>query len=254
MSSISGIGSGSSYYSQIASGKRIQSAADGPSELSIIQKETAQVNGYNMGLRNAEDGKSVLNVSDAALSGIADSLQRMRELAVQASNTAVVSDGDRQTIQYEIDQLKQGISDIANNTEFNTKKLLDGSNADMYIATGANGEGQSINTGNATLQALGIKDFDVTGQFDIQTIDNALDQVSSTRSSIGAQSNSLDYTIGYNSQTAYNLTKTVSQMEDTDIAKTVSELDKQRLLQSYRFIMQKKEMENNQKKLSMFFM
>lgn len=254
MSSISGLGSGSSYSSQIASGTRIQSAADGASEMAIIQKETAQVNGYNMGTRNAKDGQSVLNVADAGLSGIADSLQRIRELAVQASNTAVLSDGDRQAIQYEVDQLKQGISDIANNTEFNTKKLLDGTNSDMHIASGANGEGMDIDTGNATLQALGIQDFDVTGNFDIQTIDDALNHVSSLRSNVGAQSNSLDYTIGYNTQTSYNLTQTVSRMQDTDIEKTVSEQNKKNILNTYRFIMQKKQMEEERKKLSMFYM
>lgn len=216
--------------------------------------ETAQIRGYHQGLRNAEDGKSVLNVSDSALSGIEDSLQRIRELAVSASNTAVMSDGDRQTIQNEIEQLKQGISDIANNTEFNTKKLLDGTNTNMHIASGANGEGHDLNTGNATLRALGIEDFDVTGQFDIRTIDEALNQVSSIRSSIGAQSNSLDYTIGYNTQTAYNLTKATSQMEDTDIGKTVMERNKEKLLQNVNFIMQKKKMDEEQKKLSMFYM
>lgn len=252
MSSISGIGT--DYYSQIASGSKLQSASDGAAQMSIVQGEKGQINGYDMGLRNAQDGKGVLNVADGAYNSITESLQRMRELAVQASNTAVLSDGDRQAIQDEVDQLKQGISDIANNTEFNTKKLLDGSNSDMYIQTGANaGQGQRIDTGNATLQALGIADFDVTKDFDIQTIDDALSMVSSNRSSIGAQSNSLDYTIGYNTQTFYNLTKTVSQMEDTDIAKAVSEMDKQQLLQTVNFIMQKKKEEDEQQRMNLLF-
>lgn len=252
MSSISGIGT--DYYSQIASGSKLQSASDGAAQMSIVQGEKGQINGYDMGLRNAQDGKGVLNVADGAYNSITESLQRMRELAVQASNTAVLSDGDRQAIQDEVDQLKQGISDIANNTEFNTKKLLDGSNSDMYIQTGANaGQGQRIDTGNATLQALGIADFDVTKDFDIQTIDDALSMVSSNRSSIGAQSNSLDYTIGYNTQTSYNLTKTVSQMEDTDIAKAVSEMDKQQLLQTVNFIMQKKKEEDEQQRMNLLF-
>lgn len=254
MSSISGINSTNSYYSHIASGKKIQNAADGPSESAIIQKETAQINGYNAGTRNAEDGKSVLNIADAGLSGIADSLQRMRELAVQASNTAVVSDGDRKSIQKEIEQLKKHISDTANNTEFNTKKLLNGSNGNMHIASGANGDGMDIDTGNATLDALGIRDFDVTGKFDIKTIDNALKNVNSRRADIGAQTNALDYTINYNRQASYNLTNTTSKMEDTDIAKTITEQKKEQQLQSYRNLMQKKKMENDAHKLSMFQM
>ena len=131
MSGISGISSSMDpYSSQIASGTKLQSAADGASEMAIVEKENAQVNGLNMGQRNAEDGKSLLNVADGAMSNIEDMLQRMRELAIQASNSAIMSDEDLQMIQDEVDQLKQGISDVANNTEFNRKKLLDGTYGD----------------------------------------------------------------------------------------------------------------------------
>lgn len=252
MSSISNI-SGSSYYSQIASGVKLQSAADGASELAIAEKENAQINGLNMGQRNAEDGKSLLNVADGAMGGIADNLQRIRELAVQASNTAILSDEDRQMIQDEVEQLKQGISDIANNTEFNKKKLLDGSYGDGYIASGPNGSGMTLDIGDSTLKALGIEDFDVTGDFSIQTIDDALSKVSSNRSVIGAQSNALDYTISYNSQASINLTSAVSKLEDADIAKVASELNKQKLLQSYQLMMQKKQQEQERQRFSIFY-
>lgn len=241
-------------YAQIASGKRLQKAADGASQLAISQKENARIRGYERGTRNAQDGLSALNVADGAMSGIADSLQRMRELALQASNSALMSDDERKMMQQEVDQLKQGIADIANNTEFNTKKLLDGSNQNMYIASGANGEGMSIDTGNATLQALGIADFDLTGKFSVKTIDNALSQVSYTRSSVGAQSNALDATIAYNRNTSYNLTNAVSRMEDTDIAKAATELEKQRTLQTARFMMQNKQREQQEQQLRMFYM
>lgn len=252
MSSISNV-SGSSYYSQIASGVKLQSAADGASELAIAEKENAQINGLNMGQRNAEDGRSLLNVADGAMGGIADNLQRIRELAVQASNTAILSDEDRQMIQDEVEQLKQGISDIANNTEFNKKNLLDGSYQDGFIASGPNGSGMMLNIGDSTLKALGIEDFDVTGDFSIQTIDDALSKVSSNRSVIGAQSNALDYTISYNSQASINLTSAVSRLEDADIAKVASELNKQKLLQSYQLIMQKKQQEQERQKFSIFY-
>ena len=252
MSNVGGI-SGSNFYSQMASGSKLQSAADGASELAIVQKETAQIRGYNVGERNAEDGKSALNVADGALAGINEGLQRMRDLAVQASNTAIMSDSDRQAIQYEVEQLKMGISDIANNTEFNTKKLLDGSNTNMHIASNANGSGHTLNTGDATLKALGIEDFDVTKDFSISTIDDALGKVSENRSSIGAQSNSLDYTIGYNAQTAYNLTAATSRMQDTDYAKAASEMEKQNILETYRFIMQKKQEEEKARTANVFF-
>ncbi|MCH5268876.1 MAG: flagellin FliC5 [Lachnospiraceae bacterium] len=253
MSSISGVSGvnpyGSSLESQIASGSKLQSAADGAAEMAIAEKENAQINGLDQGRRNAEDGKSLLNVADGAMSGIADNLQRIRELAIQASNSAILSDEDLQSIQYEIDQLKQGISDIANNTEFNKKKLLDGSYGDGYIQSGANaGQGLTLNIGAATLESLGIQDFDVTGDFSLQTIDDALAKVSSNRSMIGAQSNALDYTIAYNSQASINLTSAVSNLEDADIAKVASELDKQKLLQSYQIMLQKKQQEQEQEK------
>ncbi len=242
------------YYSQIASGRKLQSAADGAAELAVVQGEKAQISGYEAGRRNAQDGKSLLKVADGAWEGINENLQRIRELALHASNSALLSNSDRKAIQYEVDQLKQGISDLANNTEFNTKKLLDGSAGSLHIATNPDGSGHLLSLGDATLEALGIADFDVTEDFSVQTIDNALRQVSANRGRIGAQSNSLDYTIGYNTHTSYNLTAATGRMEDTDIAKAVSEMDKQNILQTYRFIMQKKQQEDERQKLSFFYM
>lgn len=251
MSSISGI-SGSNYYSQIASGTKLQHAADGAAEMAIVEKEHAQINGLNMGTRNAEDGKSLLNVADAAMSGIADNLQRMRELAIQASNTAVLGDDDRQMIQDEIDQLKQGISDIAANTEFNKKNLLDGSYKDGHIASNPDASGPDLNIGAATLEALGIQDFDVTGDFSVETIDNALSKVSSNRSVVGAQYNALNYITNYNTNASINLTSAASRMEDADLAKLITEKDRQNILQNYQIIMQKKQMEQEKKKYALF--
>ena len=253
MSNISGI-AGSSYYSQIASGTKLRSAADGASELAISVKENAQIRGLSMGKRNAEDGKSLLNVADGAMSGIADNLSRMRELAIQASNSAILSDDDKRMVQDEIDRLKQGISDIANNTQFNKKKLLDGSYSDGFVATGANdGSGLTLDIGSATLQALGIEDFDVTGDFSVSTIDHALSMVSSNRSTIGAQSNAIDNSISYNSQAIIDLNSAASRLEDTDIAEAATELDKEKLLQTYQLLMQKKQQEQERQKFSLFF-
>ena len=151
------------------------------------------------------------------------------------------------------DQLKQGISDIANNTEFNKKKLLDGSYSDGFIATGANGSGVTLDIGNATLQALGIEDFDVTGDFSVQTIDKALGMVSSDRSTIGAQSNSLEYSVSYNSEAAINLNAAASRLKDTDLAETATEMSKKKLLQTYQLLMQKKQQDQERQKFSLFF-
>lgn len=255
MSSIGAIGSGSSYadYGKIASGKKIQSAADGAAELSIVEKEDTQVRGLNAGAKNIGSAQDMLKVADGAMEGITDYLQRIRELAVQASNTAVVTDSDRANIQMEIDQLKQGISDIASQTTFNTKPLLDGSNTEFQIATNADGASMTVSTADATLAALGIADFDVTGNFDIADIDKALETVSAARSSAGAQSNALEYAYNYNTNASLNTTAAKSRLEDLDIPQAISEQKKQETLQEYALFMQKKKQEEEQNKLHAMF-
>ncbi len=243
MSSISSISSSlSTTYSQLSSGKAINSASDGAAELAIIEEEDAQVNGLNQGSNNMAQAQDLLNVSDGALQSIQDYLQSIRELAIKASN-ATVSDSDKAAIQTQIDQYKQGIADIAEQTTFNTKNILDGSQTEYSLATDANGNSTSISTTNATLEALGIADFDVTGDYDISAIDDAISYVSSALSSTGAQSNALDYAMNYNSYTAYNLTSAKSRIEDLDYPQAVSEKKKQETLQAYALMMQKKKEE-----------
>ena len=193
------------------------------SQIAIIQQQKGQISGYGAGARNAQDGKSVLNTADAAMGSINDYLLGIRDLSVKASNSALLSDDEKKAIQQQIDQYKQGIADIANNTEFNTKKLLDGNN-----------------------------DFDTTGRFSIKTIDDALKKISEDRSNIGAQSDALDYTIGYNTQTSYNLTAAMSRKEDTDVEKVVSDRDKQKILQTYRIFAQQRQQEQERQKVIMF--
>ena len=255
MSSIGAIGSGSSYadYGRIASGKKIQSAADGAAELSIVEKEDAQVRGLNAGAKNIGSAQDMLKVADGAMGGITDYLQRIRELAVQASNTAVVSDSERANIQKEIDQLKQGISDIASQTTFNTKPLLDGSNTEFQIATNADGASMTVSTADTTLAALGIANFDVTGNFDIADIDKALETVSAARSSAGAQSNALEYAYNYNTNASLNMTAAKSRLEDLDMPQAISEQKKQETLQEYALFMQRKKQEEEQNRLHAMF-
>ena len=258
MSRISPISSYSSYssytnYGKIASGKAIQSAADGAAELSMIQKQDSQARGLEVGANNLATTKDMLNVADGAAAGITDYLQRIRELAVQASNTATVSDSDREAIQAEVDQLKQGISDIASQTTFNTKPLLDGTNSQFHVATDANGNGMTINASNMMLEEIGIADFDVTGEFNIEDIDKALEKVSSGRSKMGAQSNTLEYAYNYNKNASFNTIGSKSRLEDLDIPQAISDMKKEQLLQEYSMNMQKKRMEDEVARMSRLF-
>ncbi len=234
-------------YGNFASGKKINSAADGAAELSIIQKEESQIRGTDAGTNNIASAKDMLQVSDGALAQITDNLQRMRELAVQASNTALMTDADRSAVQMEIDQLKQGISDIASQTSFNTKNILDGSQKEFHIATDANGGGMEISTGDATLKALGIEDFDVTGDFDLSDIDKALESISS-------QMNALDHAYSNNTNYLLNTTGAKSRLEDLDFPKAISDLKKKETLQQYQFFMQRKQTQEEEARMFRMFM
>ena len=241
MSNISGISNASySDYGSFASGKKINSAADGAAELSIIEKQDTQTRGLNAGANNIQSAKDMLNVSDAALGSISDYLQRIR-------------DSDRSNMQMEVEQLKQGISDVANYTSFNTKPLLDGSNPAFNIATDSNGNSMTVNGANATLDALGIADFDLTGDFNIDDIDKAIDNVSSQRSDAGTKSNALEYAYNYNTSAALYSTGAKSRLEDLDLAEAISEKKKQETLQEYAFFAQKKKAEEEKQKINVLF-
>ena len=177
------------------------------------------------------------------MSGITDYLQKIRELGVRASNTATITDAERTSIQAQIEQYKQGISDIAKQASFNTKPLLDGTSQKYNIMTDATGNGMKITTADATLQALGIADFDVTKDFDLTQVDDALARVSAGRSGMGAQSNALEYAYRYSTNTRLNVTAGKSRLEDLDYGQAVSEQKKKQTLQQYAFFMQKKQME-----------
>lgn len=252
--SISAI-SGSSYnniYTSLSSGRRINSAADDAAGLAIAKKLESQAGGLNVGANNAKTGNDMLNVADGALSSITDSLQRIRELGVQASN-ATYSNSDRAAIQKEVDQLKKMISDTADQTHFNTMNLLDGSRNSWNIATNANGDGTEINTPNSTLKALGIADFDVTKNFDLQKIDDAIGKVSSMRSNMGAKSNALSSVVSYNQYASLNTTSARSRIEDLDYPQAVSEKKKQDMLMQYRLVMQRKMIENEDGRVTRLF-
>jgi len=114
----------SSAIERLSSGLRINKAADDVAGMAITEKMRAQIRGLSQAQRNIQDGISLVQVADSGLSQIQNpALQRMRELAVQAANGTLTTE-DRQAIQKEIDQIKQGINDIANNTTFNGIHLL----------------------------------------------------------------------------------------------------------------------------------
>lgn len=228
-------------FTSLVSGKRINSAADDAAGLAISEKLLAQTNGYSVGTNNAADGINLMNVADGALSGMQDSLQRIRELALQASN-GIYSASDKELIQMEIDGLKQSIQDAAKGTEFNTMKLLDGSMADLSLATNPSGGGLKIQMANSTLESLGIADFNVTGKFSLDSIDSAIKAVSKARSKLGAKTNALGHTMNYNENAGLNLMAANSRIRDTEYGSAIINRNRDNILSQYRMFAMKAQM------------
>lgn len=232
-------------YQQLSSGKRINSAADDAAGLAIAQKLLKQSDGYDVGGRNSATAQDMTRVADGAMSSVTDNLQRIRELSIQASNTAIYGDEERGAIQQEIDQLKQAISDTASQTQFNGKNVLNGTMGSAHVASDPNGGGMDIAMPDVTLASLGITNYDVTGNFDISGIDKVLSTVISSRSSMGAVSNRLDHTINYNAYAAHNTIAARSRIEDLDYGAAVSDKKKNQVLEQYRLMMQKRREDEN---------
>lgn len=217
----------------------------------IANKAVSQTNGYNAGTDNAAAGQDLLKTADSALSSISDYLQRIRELSVKSMNGIYGAD-ELSSMQSEIDQLKQGIQETAKNTSYNSISLLDGSMADIQLATNPDGKGSSIKLYNSTLEELGIADYDVTGDFNLQDIDDAIASVSEARSSLGATDNSLSATIRSNQTAAFHSVSAQSSIQDADVSEEISELSKNRILDEYRMFTQKSQADQNNFIVKMF--
>ncbi len=132
---------------KLSSGLRINTAADDAAGLAISEKMRSQINGLNRARLNAQDGISMLQIAEGGLNETESMLQRMRELAIQASNDTLTSN-DRLEIQKEINQLRDAINDIANSTEYNTKKLLNGNQTAQVSSSSKSVRGVVTGSGN----------------------------------------------------------------------------------------------------------
>lgn len=244
---------------KLSSGLRINSAADDAAGLAISEKMRGQVRGLEMASKNAQDGISLIQTAEGALNETHSILQRVRELTVQAGNTGTQDSDDLQAIQDEIDSLVEeiggtsGSEGIADRTEFNGKALLDGGLAatgsgSLTFQIGANTTQQlSINIEDMGADALGssgikmdaidVTDFNTisgagSGGFDatLDAIDQAIGQVSSQRSALGAVQNRLDHTINNLGTSAENLTAAESRIRDVDMASEMMNFTKNNIL------------------------
>lgn len=238
---------------KLSSGFRINRAGDDAAGLAISEKMRGQIRGLKQAMRNAQDGISLIQTAEGALSETHAILQRMRELAVQAA-TDTNTMTDRKELQKEINQLLDEIDRIGNNTEFNTQKLLDGTYSAKKIHIGANeGQNMDITIGDMRTDVLGgsgtssgisslrVDDVDDATSGGVLTqsganaaitiINRAIEQVSAERSKLGAIQNRLEHTIANLGTSAENLQAAESRIRDLDMAEEIMAFTKNSILQ-----------------------
>lgn len=225
---------------RLSSGYRINSAADDAAGLCISEKMRSQIRGLEIASRNAQDGISLLQTADGALGEVHSILQRVRELSVQSAN-GTNTDTDRNAIQAEVDQMLEEIDRISGQTEFNTKKLLNGeyddesAGTEMRLQVGANsGQYIGISIGSVKTDNLGIHGLNVSTAEDaedaIAKTDGAIGKVSTIRGRVGAYENRLEHVISNLDNTAENLQAAESRIRDMDMADAIMEYARNQIL------------------------
>ncbi|WP_129339102.1 flagellin [Cellulomonas endophytica] len=230
-------GSLSSSLEKLSSGLRINRAADDAAGLSISQGLTSQINGTKQAVRNAQDGISVVQTAEGALTETHSILQRMRTLSVQAANDGGLSTAAKGNIKDEMDQLSTELTRISATTQFNGTSLLNGSYKGTFqVGANTGTDNQIVVTlaSGVSAAGLGLSSVDVTASGGataaITAIDSAIGQVSKIRSSLGAVQNRFDHTINNLNVAAENLTASNSRIQDTDMASEMVNFTRSQIL------------------------
>lgn len=221
---------------KLSSGLRINRAGDDAAGLAISEKMRGQIRGLDQASRNSQDGISLIQTAEGALNETHSILQRMRELAVQSRNDTNVTQ-DRKALNDEFKQLKEEITRIGDQTEFNTQKLLTGSFSAKKFQVGAN-KGQTIEltikdmiSSALSLGSAVTVDSDTNAENAIETVNTAINTVSTERSKLGAYQNRLEHTINNLSTASENLQSSESRIRDVDMAKEMMSYSKNNILQ-----------------------
>src|ERR1700733_3952286 len=224
---------------KLASGSRINHAGDDAAGLAISENLRAQIRGMRQAKRNAQDGVSLIQVSEGGLNEISNMLIRLRELSIQAASDTI-GDTERQFTDREFQSLKQEMDRISNVTQFNGIPLLNGKAGVFEIQVGThnnpildrivyNGERSDV-----TLDALKLGGESVAtkqgSQLSLAVIDDGLIRVNSIRADLGAMQNRLQSTINNLAISDENLSAANSRIRDTDFAEEVSEMTKHNIL------------------------
>lgn len=219
---------------KLSSGLRINRAGDDAAGLAISEKMRSQIRGLNQGSTNAQDGISLVQTTEGALTETHSMLQRLKTLAVQSSN-GTYTDSDRALIQKEVDQLTTEITRIASQTEFNGLNVLSKDGQTVKFQVG-NKDGQTISVTMKAMDAktLNLDKLDMStstkAPTTLTTIEAAIKTVSEHRATLGAVQNRLEHTIASTDTTSENLQASESRIRDTDMAKEMMEYTKSNIL------------------------
>lgn len=224
---------------RLSSGYRINRAGDDAAGLAISERIRSNVRSLGQAGRNAQDGISLVQVAEGGTNEISNILVRMRELSIQGASDTI-GDLERGFIHKEIVALKSEVDRIANNTEFNGTKLLNGTAELLEVQVGLknnpNEDRMVIDPKqqNVTLAALGLENINtstkVQSQENLAMVDNALNVLMGNRADLGAMQNRLQSTINNINIYKENMEAARSRIRDTDMAAETSELTKQNIL------------------------
>lgn len=213
---------------KLASGYKVNRAADDAAGLSISEKMRAQIRGLNQAVNNAEDGISLIQTAEGNMNEMHSILQRMEELAVKAANDVNEAE-DRTTISDEMTQLKDELTAIADRAKFNGKALKSFSGK---LQIGANkGDTMDITVKvKVSVASIGVASNSAAGKT-ISAVQAAIKAVSAQRSKLGAIQNRLDYTVNNLQNYSENLTDAESRIRDTDMAAEMVNYSKANIVQ-----------------------
>ena len=225
---------------KLSSGYKINRAADDAAGLSISEKMRNQIRGLNKASDNAQDGISLVQTAEGALNEVHSMLQRMSELAVQASNGTNATQ-DRTALDNEVQQLKTEIERVGTTTQFNKMDILTGdfsSNNEKTLQVGAN-QNQVITIAISALTSTVGSALDAqvkvgtasAAQSSISIIQNSITSLSALRSKLGALQNRLEHTVANLDNISENTQSAESRIRDTDMAEEMVQYSKNNILQ-----------------------
>ena len=230
----------SSSMERLSTGSKINSAADDAAGLAMASKFTSQIKGLDMAVKNANDGISMISTAEGALEEVGNMLQRMRELAVQSSNGTMTSD-DRSYMDKEYQQLDKEIDRIEKNTQWNGTVVLDGTvgtsgTVTFQVSANFSSGGSDVITvdfGKLATDTASLGDVKTMTKANtaIGAVDTAIKAVNEQRATFGAASNRLEHSVDNMTNISVNAEASRSRIEDTDYAKTTSELARAQIIQ-----------------------